>query len=42
MNDLARNSYNEVIIKEGRTDHNSPHLGLRSADEKETRSRSET
>ena len=24
MNDLARNSYNDVIMKEGRRDHNSP------------------
>ena len=42
MNDLARNSYYEMIMKEGRRDHNSPHVGHRSADEKDRRSRSET
>ena len=42
MNDLARNFYYEMIMKEGRKNHDNPHLGLRSADEKERRSRSET
>lgn len=38
MNGLVKKSFYEAIMKEGRRDHISPHLSIRSADRKESRS----